>query len=151
MTVKPRQPVPATIDDYIAGFPPDVQAILHKVRLAVRHAAPGAEEAISYGIPTLRLHGPLVHFAAFKHHIGFYPPVEGDARIEEAASPYAGEKGNLRFPYDRPIPFDLIERVTKLRVKLAEAKAAARGKRAAGRPRLAASRARPRGKGARAK
>ena len=134
---------PATIDDYTAGFPPDVQAILRQVRLAVRRAAPDARETISYGIPTLKRNGILVHFAAFKHHIGFYPPVSGDARLVKAAAPYAGEKGNLRFPYDRPIPFALIERITRQRVKLDEAKAAAQTKPAGRRrPTSAAARSR---------
>jgi uncharacterized protein YdhG (YjbR/CyaY superfamily) len=89
----------------------------------VQSAAPKAEEAISYRIPAFRQNGVLVYFAAFKSHIGFYPPVRGDARLERAAAPYAGEKGNLRFPLDRPIPFDLIERVTRLRLEQNLAKA----------------------------
>lgn len=135
---------PATIDDYIAGFPPDVQAILQQVRHCVRRAAPDARETISYGIPTLKRNGILVHFAAFKHHIGFYPPVSGDARLVKAAAPYAGEKGNLRFPYDRPMPFALIERITRQRAKLDEAKAAAKGKAVAGRRRSTSAVARSR-------
>src|SRR3954469_23339255 len=95
---------PATIDEYIAMFSPEVQEILEKVRLTIRGAAPDAQEAISYQIPTFKLDGILVHFAAFKAHIGFYPPVSGDAKLVEAISPYAGEKGNLRFPLDQPIP-----------------------------------------------
>src|SRR5262249_14076681 len=94
-----------------------VQAILEKIRLTIRSAAPGAEEAISYQIPTFKLNGNLVHFAAFKKHIGFYPPVKGDERLMKAVSPYAGEKGNLRFPLDQPIPYDLIKRITRLRGK----------------------------------
>jgi len=108
---------PATIDEYIAGFPPEVQAILQKVRATVRKAAPRAREAISYRIPALRGNGILVYFAAFKSHIGFYPPVRGDARLEEAVQPYAGEKGNLRFPYDEPIPYQLIARITRHRAQ----------------------------------
>lgn len=115
--MSPKRTAPATIDEYIAGFPPDVRKILQSVREVVRKAAPAAEEAISYQIPTFKLHGALVHFAAFKAHIGFYPPVRGDARIEKAVARYAGEKGNLRFPLDEPMPLDLIERITKLRVK----------------------------------
>lgn len=107
---------PTSIDEYIAGFPADVQAILQKIRQTVRAAAPDAEEAISYRIPAFKLNGVLVYFAAFKHHIGFYPPVRGDARLEEAVTPYAGEKGNLRFPLDTPIPYELIARITTLRV-----------------------------------
>ncbi|MFZ0686200.1 MAG: DUF1801 domain-containing protein [Terriglobales bacterium] len=108
---------PKTIDGYIVSFPPDVQAILEKIRCTIRNAAPGAIETIRYSIPTFTLNGVLVHFAAFKKHIGFYPPVRGDAKLEKAASIYAGEKGNLRFPLDQPIPYRLIEKLVKLRVK----------------------------------
>ncbi len=108
---------PSNIDHYIALFPPDVQAILEKIRCTIRNAAPGAIETIRYSIPTFTLNGVLVHFAAFKKHIGFYPPVRGDAKLEKAASIYAGEKGNLRFPLDQPIPYRLIEKLVKLRVK----------------------------------
>ena len=108
----------ATIDDYIASASDRARPILKKIRSVVRKAAPGATEAISYGIPTFKLDGRvLVHFAAFKNHIGLYPPVSGDARIEKAMERYAGEKGNLRFPLDEPIPYDLIERVVKLRAR----------------------------------
>jgi uncharacterized protein YdhG (YjbR/CyaY superfamily) len=106
-----------SIDGYIAGCPPDVRGIIEKIRLTVRSAAPGAEEAISYGMPAFRLNGVLVYFCAFKRHIGFYPPVRGDAKLEKAVAPYAGEKGSLRFPLDQPIPYNLIERIVKLRVK----------------------------------
>ena len=105
------------VDEYIAGFPPEVQAILRRVRQVVRDAAPQAKEVISYGVPALKQNGILVYFAAFRSHIGFYPPVTGDARILNAVAPYAGEKGNLRFPFDKPIPYDLIARVTELRAK----------------------------------
>jgi uncharacterized protein YdhG (YjbR/CyaY superfamily) len=108
---------PKTIDKYIASFSLEVQAILKKIRLTIRNAAPDARETISYNIPTFTLNGALVHFAAFKKHIGFFPPVRGDAKLEKAASIYAGEKGNLRFPLDQPIPYSLIKRLVKLRVK----------------------------------
>jgi uncharacterized protein YdhG (YjbR/CyaY superfamily) len=113
----PNRATPKTIDDYIAAFSPDVQAILERIRLTIRKAAPGAQETISYRIPAFTQHGVLVYFAAFKNHIGLYPPVSGDARLEKAISPYANEKGNLRFPLNQPIPCDLIERIVKLRVK----------------------------------
>ena len=100
-----------------------MQAILQKIRQVVQSAAPGAQETISYQIPAFKLNGVLVYFAAFKKHIGFYPPIRGDAQLEKDVSPYAGEKGNLKFPLDQPIPFDLIERITELRVKQALAKA----------------------------
>ncbi len=120
--------VPANVDKYIATFPPEVRAVLQRVRQVVREAAPDAQEVISYRMPAFKLSGILVYFAAFKSHIGFYPPIRGDARIEKAASAYAGEKGNLRFPLDRPIPFDLISRLTRLRVKQDLAKAASSSK-----------------------
>lgn len=114
---------PKTIDEYIAEFSPAVQEILEKIRRVVRGAAPDAQEAISYQMPTFKLKGVLLHFAAFKNHIGIYPPIRGDAALEEAVAPYAGEKGNLRFPLDQPIPYGLIERIAKLRVQQNLAKA----------------------------
>jgi uncharacterized protein YdhG (YjbR/CyaY superfamily) len=108
---------PATIDEYIVMFDPDVRAILQRIRETVRRAAPDARETISYGIPAFRHKRILVYFAAFKAHIGFYPPVRGDAKLEAAAARYAGEKGSLRFPLDEPIPYKLIERLTRLRVR----------------------------------
>jgi uncharacterized protein YdhG (YjbR/CyaY superfamily) len=94
---------PRSIDSYIASFPPKVRAVLKKVRAVVRKAAPRAEEKISFGIPAFALNGVLVYFAGFKNHIGFYPPLR-DAKLKKAAAKYAGEKGNLRFPLDQPIP-----------------------------------------------
>jgi uncharacterized protein YdhG (YjbR/CyaY superfamily) len=108
---------PTTIDEYIAGFSHEVQESLLKIRQIIHGVAPEAEEAISYQMPTFKLNGVLLHFAAFKNHIGLYPPVRGDAEIEKAIAPYAGEKGNLKFPLDQPIPYDLIERIAKLRVQ----------------------------------
>ncbi|HEY6893014.1 MAG TPA: DUF1801 domain-containing protein [Rhodanobacteraceae bacterium] len=108
---------PADIDAYIAAFDPDVRAILQRIRETVQRTAPAARETISYGIPAFKLKRVLVYFAAFKAHIGFYPPVRGDAKIEAAAARYAGEKGNLRFPLHEPMPYKLIERLTKLRVR----------------------------------
>jgi uncharacterized protein YdhG (YjbR/CyaY superfamily) len=109
--------VPATVDEYIAQFEPSVRAILTKVRAAVRTAAPDAVEVISYRMPALKQNGVLVYYAAFKGHIGFYPPIKGDAKLEREASPYSGEKGNLRFPYTEPIPYKLITALTMLRVQ----------------------------------
>ena len=126
---------PQTIDEYIAAFPPNVQKILQKVRLTIRKAAPQAQEAISYGIPAFRAHGMLVYFAAFKRHIGFFPPVQGDAALTKAAARYAGEKGNLRFPYDEPIPYDLVAKITRLKAKQDQAKGSARKKKIAKAPR----------------
>ena len=113
---------PTDIDGYISQFPADVQAVLQEVREAIRRAAPGAEEAISYRMPAFRQHGILVYFAAWKNHIGLYPPISGDKALERAVARYAGPKGNLQFPLDEPMPFDLIERIVKLRVKQDAAK-----------------------------
>jgi uncharacterized protein YdhG (YjbR/CyaY superfamily) len=121
---------PQSIDEYIGAFPPEVQAILERVRLTIRHAAPDAQERISYRMPAFASRGGiLVYFAAFKKHIGLYPPVRGDASLMRAIAPYAGEKGNLRFPLDQPIPYDLIERIVKLRVEQSLARTAARSRR----------------------
>jgi uncharacterized protein YdhG (YjbR/CyaY superfamily) len=118
---------PKNIDEYMALFSPDVQVILEKIRSTIRQAAPDAQETISYKIPAFTLHGILVYFAAFKKHIGFYPPVRGDAKLEKAISTYAGAKGNLQFPLHQPIPYVLIERIVKLRVKQNLSKAAGKG------------------------
>ena len=116
------------IDGYISQFPSDVQAILQKVRTTISSSAPEAVETISYQMPAFRQHGILVYFAAWKNHIGLYPPISGDKALEKAVARYAGPKGNLQFPLDEPIPYDLIERIVKLRVKQDTAKAAARRK-----------------------
>ncbi len=119
---------PKDIDSYISKFPADVQVILEKVREAIRHAAPEATETISYMMPAFRQHGILVYFAAWEKHIGMYPPISGNKTLEKAIARYAGPKGNLQFPLDKPIPYDLIERIVKLRVKQDAAKAAAKRK-----------------------
>ena len=122
---------PRNIDDYIATFSPEVGAVLERIRQTIRAAVPEAEEMISYRMPAFRLGGVLIYFAAFKNHIGVYPPVSGDAKLEQAISPYAGEKGNLRFPLNQPMRYDLIERIVKLREKQLRAKAARGRKRGA--------------------
>jgi len=108
---------PKNIDEYIAAAPAEVRAILEKIRRTIAAAAPDAEEVISYRIPAFRLNGILVYFAAFRHHIGLYPPVHGDAKLEKDIAAYAGPKGNLQFPLDEPIPYPLIKRIVQLRVK----------------------------------
>ena len=118
-----RTPGSANIDEYIQVFPSEIQSILQSIRTTIRKAAPEAEEIISYRMPAFRQNGILVYFAAFKKHIGLYPPVSGDAAIEKAIAPYAGPKGNLQFPLDQPIPYDLIERIVQLRVNQNQAKA----------------------------
>jgi uncharacterized protein YdhG (YjbR/CyaY superfamily) len=112
-----KQKAPKDIDEYIADFPTGVRAILEKIRRTIAKAAPGAEETINYGMPTFTLEGNLVYFAAFKKHIGFFPPVKGDKKFKKDVSAYEGAKSNLRFPFDVPIPYALIGRVVKLRVK----------------------------------
>ena len=104
-----------TIDEYIAGFPSDVARILAQIRETVRSAAPGAKEKISYNMPTFWSGKDIIHFGAFKGHIGLYPPVR-EPDLAERVAPYRGEKGNLRLPLDQPIPYDLIADIVKARV-----------------------------------
>lgn len=109
---------PKTIEEYIESFPNDVQIILEKLRKTIRETAPGAEEAISYQMPTFKLNGRnLVHFAAFKKHIGFYPIPSGIDAFKKELSPYKQGKGSVQFPIDRPIPYDLVKRIVSYRVK----------------------------------
>ena len=113
----------ATIDEYIAGFPKDVQAILEKIRATIAKAAPGADEAIKYAIPTFVVDGKnLVHFAAFEHHVGFYATPTGHEKFREALSRYKSGKGSVQFPLDEPIPYALIEKIVRFRVKEQAAK-----------------------------
>ena len=112
-----RATPPTSIDEYIAACAPKAQPILTKIRRTIRAAAPDAEEVISYRMPAFRLHGILIYFAAFKHHIGLFPPVSGDAKLEKAIASYAGPKGNLRFPLDEEVPYALITRIVLLRVR----------------------------------
>jgi len=110
-----------TIDEYIRTFPKDVQTILKKMRQTVKRAAPEAEETISYQIPTFKLKGSsIVHFAAFRKHIGLYPPAPKEFKKE--VSSYEGPKGNLKFPIDKPIPYDLVTRIVLFRRKILEKK-----------------------------
>lgn len=108
---------PRNIDEYIAGFPREVQEVLEQIRETIRKAAPDAEETISYQIPTFTLKGNLVHFAAFKKHIGFYPAPTGIERFKDELSVYESAKGSVKFPLDKPIPFDLISRIVAFRVQ----------------------------------
>lgn len=130
--MKTAQAAPQNIDEYIAGFPQDIQELLERVRMTIREAAPEATEAIKYQIPTFILNGNLVHFAAFKNHIGFYPAPQGIEEFKDELSAYKGAKGSVQFPYDQPIPFDLISRIVKFRVEKNQAKAAAKKLPAAG-------------------
>jgi uncharacterized protein YdhG (YjbR/CyaY superfamily) len=124
--VATTRPSANSVDEYIAAFPPAVQALLREVRRVVRAAAPEAEECLSYRIPAYKQAGVVVYFAAFKEHIGLYPPIRGDAALAKAVSPYTGPKGNLQFPYDQPLPLDLIDRVTRARLQQNLAKASAK-------------------------
>ncbi len=117
---------PTTVDEYIVSSPPSVQPILRKIRQAVRSVAPGATEVISYRMPAFRLNGILIYFAAFKDHIGLYPPVSGDAALMKQLKRYSGPKGNLKFPLDEPIPYGLIRKIVRLRVKQDLARASAK-------------------------
>lgn len=108
---------PKNIDEYIAGFPQDVQEILEQVRTTIRKAAPGAEEAIKYGIPTFLLSGNLVHFGAFKKHVGFYPTPSAIEEFRNELSAYEGAKGSVQFPLDAPMPLSLISKIVKFRAK----------------------------------
>jgi uncharacterized protein YdhG (YjbR/CyaY superfamily) len=111
------QTAPKTIDEYIAGFPDEVREILRKIRLTIREAAPDAQETISYQIPTFKLNGNLVSFAAYKKHIGLYPAPVGEEKFNRELSAYRAEKSTVRFPLDRPVPYDLIRRIVELRVE----------------------------------
>ena len=126
--MKTEQTIHETIDDYIADFPPDVQVILKKLRATIRKAAPDAEEAMKYRLPTFVLNGNLVHFGAFKKHIGFYATPTGNEKFRKELSVYEGAKGSVQFPLDKPIPYDLVSRMVKFRVKENLEKAAAKRK-----------------------
>lgn len=105
-----------SIDEYIATLPEEIQSILQEIRETIRAAAPDAQEKISYQMPTFALHGNLVHFAAFKNHIGFYPTPSGVEAFQEELARYKGAKGSIQFPLNEPMPLDLITRIVKMRV-----------------------------------
>ncbi len=119
-----RQKEPQTIDEYIAGYSPEVQKILQKVRATIKKAAPDAKETIKYRMPTFMLNGNLVYFAGFKNHIGFYPIPSGIEKFEKELSVYKQGRGSVQFPLDQPIPYGLITKIVKFRAKenLAKAK-----------------------------
>ncbi len=114
--------IPATIDEYIAAAPKDVQAILKKIRATIHKAAPDAGETIKYRLATFTLNGNLVHFGAFQHHIGFYPTPSGTATFKKELAPYTFAKGSIQFPLDKPIPYGLIAKIVKFRVAENKAK-----------------------------
>lgn len=113
--MKSNQPVPKNVDEYISGFPADVQNILKKVRATIRKAAPKAEESISYQIPAYKLNGVLIYFAAFKKHVSVYPAPREAKEFKKELAGYKGGKGTVQFPLDKPIPYDLITRIVKYR------------------------------------
>ncbi len=119
---------PASIDDYIAAQASAAQPILQRIRVIVREEAPDADETISYRMPAFVQGGVLLYFAAFQKHIGIYPPVGGDAALLRALAPYRGEKGNLSFPLAEAMPYELIRRVARQRVKENASKALGRGR-----------------------
>ena len=119
---------PQNTDEYIANFPKDIQEILQELWATIREAAPDAEEVISYQMPTFRLKGNLVHFAAYKNHIGFYPTPSGIENFKKEISVYEGAKGSVKFPIDQPLPLDLISNIVRFRVTENLEKAAAKSK-----------------------
>ena len=119
---------PHDIDEYIAGFPEEVQVILQKIRSTIHQVAPDATEKISYQMPTFWLHGNLVHFAAYKNHIGFYPTPSGIKHFKEEIAAYKWAKGSVQFPLNKPIPHELITRIVSFRVQENLEKAQAKGK-----------------------
>lgn len=127
--MKTKQKEPKTIDEYIADFPKDVQTILKMIRTNIRKAAPEAVEGISYQMPVFKWNGVLIYFAAFKEHIGLYPPARGNAKFMRKISAYTGPKGNLRLPLDKPIPYTLISEVVKVRMEQNLERAEAKKKR----------------------
>jgi len=127
--MRTKQTTPPNIDEYIAGFPDEVQEILQKVRMAIRKAAPKAEEKISYKMPAFTLSGDgLIGFAGWKKHIALYPAPRGSEEFKEELSAYAGGKGTVQFPFDQPIPFGLIKRIVKFRIKKTQERAEAKAK-----------------------
>lgn len=102
-----------TIDEFIAAYPPEVQAIMQKIRAVIRQAAPDAQEKISYGIPTFAFHGNLIHFSVYEHHIGLYPGAGAVAHFLPQIKAYKTAKGTIQFPLDQPIPYDLIGEITR--------------------------------------
>ncbi len=119
-------PLPKNIDEYIAGFPQKIQDMLKEIRATIKKVAPEATEAIKYRMPTYILNGNLVHFAAMKNHIGFYPTPSGIDNFKKELAAYKSGKGSLQFPLDSPLPLDLISKIVELRVKENSAKAETR-------------------------
>lgn len=124
--MKAERPAPAGVDAYIAGFPPAVRAILRKIRATVRKAAPGATEKIGWGMPAYAQDGMLVFFAAFERHVSFFPGPKGIEKFKKELAPFGTSKGTVRFPLGMPMPYGLIGRIVKFRVKENRARAEAK-------------------------
>jgi uncharacterized protein YdhG (YjbR/CyaY superfamily) len=122
------KPTAQSIDEYIARFPDEIQAVLQQLRTTIHEAAPEATETISYQMPAFAQEGVLVYFAAWKQHIGLYPPISDDAECKAEVAVYEGPKGNLQFPLDQPLPLDLIRKIVQFRVQENRARAAAKRK-----------------------
>lgn len=120
--------IPATVEQYFAAFPPEIKKRMQQLRKTIKAAAPKAEEVISYAMPGYKYFGMLVFFAGYKNHIGFYPGAGGVVEFFKELSSYKSAKGSVQFPHDRPIPFDVITRIVKFRVKQNEEKQAAKKK-----------------------
>lgn len=118
-----EQTIPKSIDEYILQFPQEIQEILKTLRTVIKDSAPNAEEKISYGMPTFVLNGNLVHFAAYKNHIGFYPTPNGIHTFQQELSGYKTSKGAVQFPIGKPIPYELISQIVKFRVEENQSKA----------------------------
>ncbi|MEJ0090756.1 MAG: DUF1801 domain-containing protein [Limisphaerales bacterium] len=126
--MKAKEAKPTSIDEYIAGFPNDIQEVLEKVRITIRKAAPQAAEKISYWMPAFNLNGNLVYFAAWKTHLGFYPTSSAIKQFKQELSGYVGAKGSVQFPLDKPIPHGLISKIVKFRVQENLKKAKTKGR-----------------------
>lgn len=123
---KSVQAKPTSIDEYIAAFPAEVRTVLQELRNTIKAEAPEAQETISYQIPTFTFHGNLVHFAAFKHHLGFYPTPSGIEHFKNELSRYESARGSVKFPLDQPLPLDLIRKMVRFRVQENRERAEAR-------------------------
>jgi uncharacterized protein YdhG (YjbR/CyaY superfamily) len=112
-----RRSTAGSIDEYVAGFPAEIQRVLEEMRSLIRASAPTATETIRYAIPTFDLNGHLVHFAGYRSHIGFYPTASGIEAFKEELASYKKGRGSVQFPLDRPLPADLISRIVEFRVR----------------------------------
>ena len=129
MATTAKLPVAKTVDEYIERYPPKVQTVLRKLRATIRKAAPKADEVISYAIPGYKYHGMLIFFAAFANHVSVYPAPRTNVQFKKELAAYKGGKGTIQFPMDEPIPYELVTRIVKFRMKDNEARVAAKQRR----------------------